>query len=179
MAGAWRHPAQAELVQPLADGAHAVVLCDGDGWHQTGGALTLQSNLSLLPIPPYSPELNPMEIAWDYLRGNQFSHQIWDTYDDIVQPCTKAWRFLVNEQNRIRSIAHREWAGGRVIKLRSGRSIGQFQQRSGHPQAWRIGCAASPRGWLVRFAARERERRQRAKEEMHEGTRRRSRENPQ
>jgi len=68
------------------------------------------SNLSLLPIPPYSPELNPMENAWDYLRGNQVGHQIWDTYDDIVQACAKAWRFLVNDQQRIRSIAHREWA---------------------------------------------------------------------
>ena len=61
----------AEISTQVAPGAHAVVLCDGAGWHQTGGALKLPSNLSLLPIPPYSPELNPMEIAWDYLRGNQ------------------------------------------------------------------------------------------------------------
>lgn len=100
----------AEISTQVAPGAHAVVLCDGAGWHQTGGALKLPSNLSLLPIPPYSPELNPMENAWDYLRGNQLSHQIWDTYDDIVQACAEAWRFLVNDQQRIRSIAHREWA---------------------------------------------------------------------
>jgi hypothetical protein len=67
----------AEISTQVAPGAHAVVLCDGAGWHQTGGALKLPSNLSLLPIPPYSPELNPMENVWDYLRGNQLSHQIW------------------------------------------------------------------------------------------------------
>ena len=102
----------AEISTQVAPGAHAVVLCDSAGWHQAGGALKLPSNLSLLPIPPYSPELNPMENARDYLRGNQLSHQIWDTCDDIVQACAKAWRFLVNNQNRIRSIAHREWACG-------------------------------------------------------------------
>ena len=100
----------AEIGTQVAPGAHAVVLCDGAGWHQTGGDLTLPCNLSLLPIPPYSPELNPMENVWDYLRGNQLSHKIWDTYDDIVQACAKAWRFLINEPDRIRSIAHRDWA---------------------------------------------------------------------
>lgn len=57
-------------------GDHAVVLCGGAEWHQTGGELTLPPNISLLPIPPYSPEQNPMEIAWDYLRGNRLSHEI-------------------------------------------------------------------------------------------------------
>jgi transposase len=100
----------AEISTQVAPDAHVVVLCDGAGWHQTGGGLTLPGNLSLLPIPPYSPELNPMENAWDYLRGNQLSHRIWDTYDDTVQACANAWRFLVNDQQRIRSIAHRERA---------------------------------------------------------------------
>ena len=49
----------------------AVVFCDSAGWHQRGGKLVVPENISLLPIPPYSPELNPMENVWDYLRGNK------------------------------------------------------------------------------------------------------------
>jgi hypothetical protein len=51
-----------------------------------------------------------MENVWDYLRGNQLSHTLWETYDDIVQACAKAWRFLIDDPERIRSIAHRTWA---------------------------------------------------------------------
>lgn len=100
----------AEISTQVATGAHAVVLCDGAGWHQTGGELKVPRNLTLLPIPPYTPELNSMENVWDYLRGNQLSHRLWDTYDDILQACAKAWRFLISDPERIKSIAHRDWA---------------------------------------------------------------------
>ena len=100
----------AEISTQVAPGAHAVVLCDGAGWHQIGGELAVPDNISLLPIPPYSPELNAMENVWDYLRGNQLSHKVWETYDDIVQTCAEAWRFLIDDPARIRSIALREWA---------------------------------------------------------------------
>ena len=60
-----------EISTQVAPGAHAVVVCDGAGWHQLGATLKLPDNISLLPLPPYSPELNPMENVWDYLRGNQ------------------------------------------------------------------------------------------------------------
>jgi len=99
----------AEISTQVATDAHGVVLCDGAGWHQTGGELAVPSNISLLPIPPYSPELNPMENVWDYLRGNHLSHTVWHAYDDIVQACAKAWRSLIADPDRIRSIAHRDW----------------------------------------------------------------------
>jgi hypothetical protein len=60
-----------EISSQVAPGAHCVLLCDGAGWHQRGGKLVVPENISLLPIPPYSPELNPMENVWDYLRGNK------------------------------------------------------------------------------------------------------------
>ena len=91
-------------------GAHAVLLCDGAGWHQHGDKLTVPDNITLLPLPAYSPELNPMENVWDYLRGNKLSHTVWDTYEAIVEACANAWRFLIDDPDRIRSIAHRDWA---------------------------------------------------------------------
>ncbi len=60
-------------------GAHCLLVCDGAGWHQQGERLIVPDNISLLPLPPYAPELNPMENVWDYLRGNKLSSLIWDS----------------------------------------------------------------------------------------------------
>jgi len=63
-----------------------------------------------LPLPPYAPQLNPIENVLDYLRGNKLSKCVWDTYEAIVDACSEAWMFLVNDLERIDSIAHRSWA---------------------------------------------------------------------
>ena len=70
----------------------------------------MPANLTLLSLPPYSPELNPMENVWDYLRQNKLCARVWDTYDDIVEACSQAWNFLIDDPERIRSIGSREWA---------------------------------------------------------------------
>ena len=98
------------IAKAVAPGAHAVLVCDGAGWHQRGERLTVPDNITLLSLPPYSPELNPMENVWDYLRGNKLSHMVWDSYDAIVWACVEAWRFLIGDPDRIRSIATRDWA---------------------------------------------------------------------
>ncbi|MBZ0139927.1 MAG: transposase [Pseudorhodoplanes sp.] len=54
-------------------GSHAVVLLDGAGWHQTGGKLKVPHDISLLKLPAYSHELNPVKKIWQHLRQNQFS----------------------------------------------------------------------------------------------------------
>ena len=86
-----------EISAQVAPGAHAVLVCDGAGWHQHGERLRLPRNITLLPLPPYSPELNPMENVWDYLRGNILSSRVWDSYEAIVAACKDAWLFLVGD----------------------------------------------------------------------------------
>jgi transposase len=51
----------AEISTLVTPGAHAVITLDGAGWHKLGGRLVVPPNLSLLHLPPYSPELNPVE----------------------------------------------------------------------------------------------------------------------
>lgn len=99
-----------EISTQIAPGAHAILVCDGAGWHQRGGRLLVPDNITLLSLPAYCPELNPMENVWDYLRGNKLSHAVRDTCEDIVDACASAWRFLTDDPDRIRSIAHRGWA---------------------------------------------------------------------
>lgn len=100
----------AEISAQVTPGAHAVLICDGAGWHQTGGRLRVPDTITLLPIPPYTPELNSMENVWQYLRQNKLCAVVWDSYDEIVEACVAAWHFLINDPDRIRSLGAREWA---------------------------------------------------------------------
>lgn len=100
----------AEISRKVVSGAHAVLLLDGAGWHQTGGKLRVPDNISLLHLPPYSPELNPVENIWQFLRQNQLSNRVFDNYTAIVDACCDAWNALAAESGRIRSIAARPWA---------------------------------------------------------------------
>ena len=99
----------AEISRPVAAGAHAVAVLDGAGWHQTGGRLRVPGNVSLLRSPPYSPELNPQENVWQYLRQNQLSNRVFADYDAIVDACCTAWNALMAMPNQIWSIAARAW----------------------------------------------------------------------
>jgi transposase len=68
-----------------------VLIRDNAGWHQRGKQLVVPDDISLLALPPYSPELNPMENVWDYPRQNKLCARVWDTYDDILEACKTAW----------------------------------------------------------------------------------------
>ena len=95
-------------------GAHAVLVCDGAGWHQPGGRLLVPANITLLNLPPDAPELNPMENVWAYLRINKLCNLVSDSYDAILNACKEAWCFLTDEPDRIVSIGNREWVTVRL-----------------------------------------------------------------
>jgi hypothetical protein len=99
-----------ELSITVSPGATAVLIWDGAGWHRTGGELKLPDNIVLLPLPPYAPELNPMENVWEYLRANRLSAGVWDDYNAIIKACKDAWNWLIADPARIQSIGRREWA---------------------------------------------------------------------
>ena len=99
-----------EISTRVAACAHCLLICDGAGWHQPGGALEVPDNITLLALPPYSPELNPMENIWADLRANTLCGRVRDTYGAIIDACRAAWEFLIKDPDRIRSIGQREWA---------------------------------------------------------------------
>jgi transposase len=67
-------------------------------------------NVTPLILPPYSPELNPAENIWEYLRKNKLANRLYDTYEDIVDACCNAWNSLIEEPETIASITRRQWA---------------------------------------------------------------------
>jgi transposase len=97
-----------EISKNVAPDAHAVVIIDGAGWH-VAKRLHVPDNLSLLQLPPYSPELNAQENIWQYLRQNYLAGCIFKSYTQIVRACCDAWSALVSETGRIKSIASRPW----------------------------------------------------------------------
>jgi hypothetical protein len=99
-----------EISIRVAKGAHAALVVDGAGWHRTGGALKVPNNITLIALPPYSPELNPVENIWQYLRGNKLSMTVWESYDAIVDACCSAWNFFINDTERVLSVTKRTWA---------------------------------------------------------------------
>jgi hypothetical protein len=90
----------AEIGRRVRPGAHAVLVLDGAGWHGTP-KLRTPDNISLLVLPPYAPELNPVENLWEFLRQNLLSHRVWDSYDAIVDACCAAWNWLMQMPDQI------------------------------------------------------------------------------
>jgi DDE superfamily endonuclease len=99
-----------EISTQVSLGAFAVLTLDGAGRHQVGDRLVVPDNIGLLHLPPYSPELNPVENVWEFLRHNDLSNRAYATYEAIVDACCVAWNKLIATPERIRSIATRSYA---------------------------------------------------------------------
>lgn len=98
-----------EIATQVAPGAHALVMLDQAGWH-TSGKLDVPGNMTLLPLPPRSPELNPVENVWQFIRDNWLSNRVFKSYDDILAHSCRAWNNLIDQPWKIMSIGHRHWA---------------------------------------------------------------------
>jgi transposase len=98
-----------EISTHVARGAHAVLLLDRAGWHTTR-RLNVPRNITLIFLPSRSPELNPVEQIWQYIRANWLSNRVFETYDEIIDAACDAWNRLVKEPETITSIGMRDWA---------------------------------------------------------------------
>ena len=98
-----------EISAAVAAGAHAVLLLDQAGWHGSRD-LIIPDNITLLPLPPRSPELNPVENVWQFMRDNWLSNRVFASYADILEHCCHAWNKLVDQPWRIMSLGMRRWA---------------------------------------------------------------------
>ncbi len=86
-------------------------MVDRAGWHTTD-KLVISSNITLMPLPARSPELNPVENIWQFLRDNWLSNRIFKSYDEIVALCCEAWNKLIDQPWKIMSIGQLKWANG-------------------------------------------------------------------
>ncbi len=78
-------------------------MLDQAGWHDAR-ALSLPEPITLVPLPAYSPELNPVERVWLYRRERYLSHRLLADYDAVVEACCRAWNALTAETGRLHSL---------------------------------------------------------------------------
>jgi transposase len=81
----------AEIAKAVAPGAHAVLLMDQAGWHLSHKPVVPPA-ITILPLPPKCPELNPVENVWQFMRDNWLPNRVFDTYDTILEHCCEAWK---------------------------------------------------------------------------------------
>jgi len=92
-----------EISAQLPPQVHAAMIADGAGWHRSQ-ALRIPSNITLIAIPPATPECNPVEKPWQYLKDNFLSHRLLAAYEDILDACEHAWNSMLAESGRIASL---------------------------------------------------------------------------
>lgn len=96
------------ISQKTKEGRHAVIIVDGAAWHQPYLADKF-NNLTIIKLPPYSPELNPIEQVWSWLRQHHLANRCFKGYDDILDSCSDAWNSFVSDVKRVRKMCSRDW----------------------------------------------------------------------
>jgi transposase len=86
----------------IAKNEYAAFVVDGAGPHRSK-PLNVRSNITLVTIPLYCPELNPVEFVWLYLKEHFLSLRLHNDYSDIVAAASKAWKRLCKEIGRLTS----------------------------------------------------------------------------
>ena len=100
-----------EISSQVRPRAHAVLFADQARWHTTA-KLAVPPNITLPPLPPRAPELNPVANIWQLMRDNWLSNRVFKSYDDILARCCQAWNKLIDQPGTIMSIGQRKWAHG-------------------------------------------------------------------
>jgi hypothetical protein len=103
-----------EISQAVGETAHAAMLMNGAGWH-TANDLEVPANITLVPLPPYNPELNAIEHLWQVMRDALLSHRLFIDVNYIIEVCCTTWNTLIKQPGRIRSTCGYPWAAPVMI----------------------------------------------------------------
>ena len=104
-----------KLSRAIPTGIHAALVLDRAGWHVSGN-LAVPPNLTLVHLPSRSPELNPAERVWLYLRERWLSHRVLaGGYTAVLDAACAAWNALRAEPGRLRSLTSFPWLPSSVI----------------------------------------------------------------
>ncbi len=95
-----------EVSKTANESTHIVMIMDRAPWHRS---VIVPENMTIIFLPPYSPELNPVEQVWDYLRSNYFSNCCYETIESVFDACCEAWELFSSQLELITSIGTRSW----------------------------------------------------------------------
>jgi transposase len=98
-----------EISKKVVKNYHAILVMDNAGWH-LAKQLIIPKNITIISLPPYSPELNPVEQVFQQLRKLKLSNACYKNYDEIDQACVEAWNSFISIKNNIKNLCKRSWA---------------------------------------------------------------------
>ena len=97
-----------KFAETIAPEEHVLMALDQAGWHGAKD-LKVPANITLEPLPPRSPELNPVERLWLFLKEKFLSHRLLDDYDAIEAAVCAAWKRIIGETGRLISLTSYPW----------------------------------------------------------------------
>jgi len=77
--------------------------------------LKIPANVSILLVPPYSPELNPAELIWRQLRQRKLSNRLYPTIDDLEAAVDDAWLWISRQQDKLSNLCLFAWIKSALI----------------------------------------------------------------
>jgi DDE superfamily endonuclease len=92
-----------EFSRQLAPDVHAVLIWDGAGFH-TSRSVVVPANVTLLQLPPYSPELNPIENLWHYLRSHYWSNRSYADWEELKSAAASGLVAVGTDADRIKTV---------------------------------------------------------------------------
>lgn len=95
------------LGEQIGPDRHVVLALDGAGWHARSRELKVPRNITLLTLPPYSPELNPVELVWLWLKEHRLSNRVFADQDELDAAAIDAWNSI--DAQRFRTLCACEW----------------------------------------------------------------------
>ena len=87
---------------------HVFLVWDQAGFHMSQ-KVEIPKNVTIIPLPPYSPQLNPIEKLWQYLRQHYWSNRIYEGYDHLRQAANDAWQKVCLNPSQIKSICRTKY----------------------------------------------------------------------
>jgi len=86
-----------------------VVILDGAGWHRSKD-LQVPDNVKLIPLPPYSPQLNPLERVWEYIKSHFTRGAYFENLDEVEKRAVEGARYLHQNPELVQSVANTTYA---------------------------------------------------------------------
>ncbi len=99
-----------QLSAAVPEGTHVVLVWDGAGYHSASKALRVPGNITPVTLPPYSPELNPVERLWHYLRERFWSNRVYKDLAALRAAAIDAWRRVGLDPDRVKTVCRCDYA---------------------------------------------------------------------
>jgi transposase len=103
-----------EFEKEITPDVHVIMIWDRAGFH-TADNVKVPESVSIINLPPYSPQLNPIEKLWQYLRKHFWSNRVYADYDALRRAAIEAWQNTCLDKGKVKSICRANYVESEFI----------------------------------------------------------------